>query len=235
MKKKYILEDYDSVLTELIENVWKNEIIKFSKINEDGRINSTINEEEAINILLSKYQDIKIFKDWELIIERQPKPRYWYDILIHNRDNTFYCPINIKISNLNRNTADNLNSKEGLYFSLTGKIEEKTPNTWGKYFELLAKNFTEHDSDYFFIIINKNNTSDIFYNSLRRIPHLTSNGNNPPFQCVWSKNRNIEIRTYEESKNYLMSVLYATVLKRAQILKEFRMIFTKHTNIKKKL
>lgn len=220
----FSIKDYDNVLKDLIEQL-KNNGIQLSKNNDDGRVNSIQNEEEVIEILKKIYKDIPIFKKYDIFLEKQPKPRYWYDIVIRNNDNTFYCPINIKISNFSNSSADNISSKEGLYFSLTGKIEEKCPNTWGQFFYKLSKDTKPNDTDYFFIVINKNDINDIIFNSMKRLKLLTPNGNNLPFQCKWSENRNIVNRTFEESKDFLLKTLRFSVIKRAQILKEFEEAF----------
>ena len=221
---KYKLNDYDLVLNDLIVELKKQNLC-LSNTNDDGRINSIINENEVIEVLLKIYKNIPIFKEMNLIIEKQPKPRYWYDILIKNDNEDFYCPINIKISDFSNSSADNISSKEGLYFSLTGEVNEKCPNTWGKYFDLLSKNIKENDTDYFFIVVDKNNCHDIIFNSMRRLKTLTPNGNNPPFQCKWSENKEIINRSFEEAKDFLLKNLFLTVKKRAQILEEFNEAF----------
>ncbi len=221
---KYKLNDYDLVLNDLITEL-KKQNIYLSNSNGDGRINSIINEDEVIEVLLKIYKNIPIFKKMNLVLEKQPKPRYWYDILIKNGNNDFYCPINIKISDFSNSSADNISSKEGLYFSLTGEVNEKCPNTWGKYFDLLSKNIKENDTDYFFIVVDKKNNNDIIFNSMRRLKTLTPNGNNPPFQCKWSENKSIINRSFDEAKDFLLKNLSLTVKKRAQILKEFNEAF----------
>lgn len=220
---KYKINDYDLVLNDLIVELKKQNLC-LSNTNDDGRINSIINENEVIEVLLKIYKNIPIFKEMNLIIEKQPKPRYWYDILIKN-DEGFYCPINIKISDFSNSSADNISSKEGLYFSLTGEVNEKCPNTWGKYFDLLSKNIRENNTDYFFIVVDKNKNNDIIFNTMRRLKTLTPNGNNPPFQCKWSENKDIINRSFEEAKDFLLTNLSLTVKKRAQILEEFNDAF----------
>lgn len=43
--------------------------------------------------------------------------------------------------------------------------------------------------DYYFIVINKENTNDIIVNSCKGIATITPNINNLPFQVCWNKNR----------------------------------------------
>lgn len=42
----------------------------------------------------------------------------------------------------------------------------------------------ENNKDYYFLVINKTNNADIFFNSLKMLYELIPNGNNLPFQCV---------------------------------------------------
>ncbi|VEU70079.1 hypothetical protein [Mycoplasmopsis glycophila] len=220
---KYTLKDYDLVLKELIEEL-KKDGINLTKHNNDGRINSIYNEEEVIKEILRIYKNIPIFKEKALSIEKQPRPRWWYDILIKDNQNNFYCPINIKISDFSNSASDNISSKEGLYFSLTGTSNETIIN-WSKYFQSLSENIKETNTDYFFIVFNKNDRRDIIFNSMRRLKKLTPNGNNLPFQCKWIENREIETRTFQEAKEFLINNLYKSIKKRAQIKEEFETVF----------
>ena len=43
--------------------------------------------------------------------------------------------------------------------------------------------------DYYFLVINKNNTKDIIINSVLGISNITPNVNNLPFQIKWNNNR----------------------------------------------
>jgi len=52
--------------------------------------------------------------------------------------------------------------------------------------------------DYYFIVLNKNNTNDIVVNSVNGLTKLTKNINNLPFQVCWNKNRNFEYGNINE-------------------------------------
>jgi hypothetical protein len=83
--------------------------LKFSKINEDGRINSCIDESIIINILVKKYK--KRIK--------KPKSRMWYDILAF--DYIYgWIPINIKTTTTV--TADNTGNLAMCVYSYTDEI-----------------------------------------------------------------------------------------------------------------
>ena len=77
------------------------------------------------------------------------------------------------------------------------------------------------DADYYFLVINKTQAGDVFWTSLKRLPELTPNGNNPPFQCNWSKNRQHIERTQQEAEAYILGVLRQTFVLRAKALESF--------------
>ena len=47
----------------------------------------------------------------------------------------------------------------------------------------------KHKKDYYFIVLNKNNNSEIIVNSVKGLTVLTPNLNNLPFQVKWNKNK----------------------------------------------
>lgn len=56
------------------------------------------------------------------------------------------------------------------------------------------------------MIINKNDTRDCFWTSLKKIQELIPNGNNLPFQCDWHKNREFSNRDEIEATKYLLDI-----------------------------
>ncbi|WP_240448902.1 restriction endonuclease [Helicobacter pylori] len=186
-----------------------NEIAEFLKTNpynlsqplQDGRLNSSVNEEEILNT-------IKHFFPIQL-----PKAREWWDFSFKKND--IFYPVNIKITTTK--TADNLNGKLGIYYALCGLVPEFNDEiAWEKYFQKLHKDLGKNTNrDYYFLIINKNDPKDIFINSLKGIQTLQSN--NLPFQCKWDNNREIIQRNFTESKNFILSALAKSVTLRANI------------------
>jgi hypothetical protein len=53
---------------------------------------------------------------------------------------------------------------------------------------------THNKKDYYFLVLNKTDASDVIINSVKGLTVLTPNINNLPFQICWNKNR---IFTYE--------------------------------------
>ncbi len=192
-----------------------NEIAEFLKTNpynlsqplQDGRLNSSVNEEEILNTI--KHFPIQL-----------PKAREWWDFSFEEND--IFYPVNIKTTTTK--TADNLNCKLGIYYALCGLLPEfNNEIAWEKYFQKLHKDLGKNtDRDYYFLIINKNDPTDIFINSLKGIQTLQPNGNNLPFQCKWDNNREIIQRDFDGSKNSILSALAKSVKLRSSIyLKEF--------------
>ncbi|MGL2781768.1 restriction endonuclease [Helicobacter pylori] len=186
-----------------------NEIAEFLKTNpyslsqplQNGRLNSSVNEEEILNTI----------KDYFPI--QLPRAREWWDFSFE--ENKIFYPVNIKTTTTK--TADNLNCKLGIYYALCGLVPEfNNEIAWEKYFHKLHKDLgTNTDRDYYFLIINKNDPKDVFINSLKGIQTLQPN--NLPFQCKWDNNRKIVQRSFIESKNFILSALAKSVKLRANI------------------
>ncbi len=186
-----------------------NEIAEFLKTNpynlsqplQDGRLNSSVNEEEILNTI----------KDYFPI--QLPKAREWWDFSFEEND--IFYPVNIKTTTTK--TADNLNGKLGIYYALCGLVPEfNNEIAWEKYFQKLHKDLGKNtNKDYYFLIINKNDPKDIFINSLKGIQTLQPN--NLPFQCKWDNNREIIQRDFDGSKNSILSALAKSVTLRANI------------------
>ncbi|MCQ2746056.1 restriction endonuclease [Helicobacter pylori] len=186
-----------------------NEIAEFLKTNpynlsqplQDGRLNSSVNEEEILNTI----------KDYFPI--QLPKAREWWDFSFEEND--IFYPVNIKTTTTK--TADNLNGKLGIYYALCGLVPEfNNEIAWEKYFQKLHKDLGKNTNrDYYFLIINKNDPKDVFINSLKGIQTLQPN--NLPFQCKWDNNRKIVQRNFTESKNFILSALAKSVKLRANI------------------
>ncbi|WQU22729.1 restriction endonuclease [Helicobacter pylori] len=194
-----------------------NEIAEFLKTNpchlsqplQDGRLNSSVNEEEILNTI----------KDYFPI--QLPKAREWWDFSFE--ENKIFYPVNIKTTTTK--TADNLNGKLGIYYALCGLVPEfNNEIAWEKYFQKLHKDLGKNtDRDYYFLIINKNDPKDIFINSLKGIQTLQPN--NLPFQCKWDNNREIVQRDFDGSKNFILSALAKSVKLRANIYLTFKEFF----------
>ena len=161
----------------------KLQIFIFSNLNDDGRINSCIDEDNIIILLIEKFGN-KI---------KKPKIRMWYDILAY--DYIYgWIPINIKTTTTK--TSDNTGNLAMCVYSYTDEILDLNKSYEnGKmsiilFDKLKNKNYNKiNKKDYYFIVLNKTDSSDIIINSVKGLLILTSNNNNLPFQICWDKNR----------------------------------------------
>ena len=53
---------------------------------------------------------------------------------------------------------------------------------------------TNNKKDYYFLVLNKNNSNDIIINSLKGLRTVTQNLNNLPFQIKWCDNKIFEYK-----------------------------------------
>lgn len=168
-----------------IQKYLKLQAFHFSTLNDDGRINSCIDEMLVIKLLIEKFGE-KI---------KTPKIRMWYDILA--LDYMYgWVPINIKTTTTR--TADNVGNLAMCVYAYTDEILDiNTDKSYdnGKMSHILfdklknKKYNTNNKKDYYFIVLNKTDASDIIVNSVKGLTILRPNINNLPFQVNWSKNR----------------------------------------------
>ena len=208
----------DSLSTYLARSL-KTGSLNLDRSQKDGRLNSQVNEGQISHALKLYGLANERFQSEGLLVEVSP-PRFWYDFRVTGPDTCI--PVNVKVSSLEGN--DNLSSKEGVFFALTG-VDPKSVriNDWERYCEAIGEHLATAppEADYYFLVINKNNPGDVFWTSLKKLPELTPNGNNPPFQCNWSKNRVHAERTQAEAQNYILQTLRETFVLRAKALESF--------------
>jgi hypothetical protein len=187
-----------------IQKYLKLQSFKFSIQNEDGRINSCMDESKVIKLLTDKFGEK---------IKKSNKPRNWYDILAF--DYIYgWLPINIKTTTTL--TSDNTGNLAMCVYSYTNEILDiHRENTYenGKMSIILLKNLknkkynTNNKKDYYFIVLNKTNASDIIVNSVKGLTILTPNINNLPFQVNWSKNRVFKYENINKKINLFINCL----------------------------
>lgn len=174
----------------IFQKFLQNQIIELTNKSRDGRINSVMDEDKIIEFLETKYKNYI----------KKPKERNWFDIII--KDFYFgWLPINIKTSKCS--TSDNTGNLAMCVYSYTDKQLdlhlEKTYNN-GEMSKILTDKLEKKEynkinkKDYYFIVINKNNTNEIIINSVKGLRSITPNINNLPFQVRWNKNKNFEYK-----------------------------------------
>lgn len=148
----------------------------------------------------------------------------WYSFEIACSEGAL-LQVKIKVSSFSR--ADNLNCKLGIYHALTGQRPEFTDKIgWDRYFQLLKHNLDRDcDEDFYFLVVNRNDTSDVFCNSLKGITTLRSNGSNLPFQCNWNDNRKPNQRSNPEATQYILGALRESARLRAEMYHGYEKYF----------
>lgn len=213
--KMSIVYNIETILNGLTEFL-KTQQIKPSILTKDGRVNSTIDEISVIKATQ------KYFKDsYYNVVE--PNIREWYDFSIESKDGELFIPVNIKSSVL---ATDNLNCKLGIIYAVTGirpeELGVKNNAGWEKCFDVINKNYNINtDKDYYFLIMNKNDETDFFWNSLKQIPKLIPNGNNLPFQANWAKCKERIKRTNKEANKFILTALRESIYRRVKICQIF--------------
>ncbi|MCR6573893.1 restriction endonuclease [Campylobacter insulaenigrae] len=195
-----------------IQNFLLENRAQLKEYSRDGRINSAFNEDEIINIINN---DFKI---------NLPNARAWFDFSFE--ENGEFYPVNIKVTTTH--TTDNLNCKLGIYYALTGNIPIFNNINWKQYFCNLKMNLKENYKDYYFLIINKDNTQDIFVASLKSLNKISPNGNNLPFQAKWDENRYPISRDFEEAKDFIMKCFANSLKLRADAYFHFKKYFNEY-------
>lgn len=150
----------------------------------------------------------------------------WYDFLVKSADESVWMPINLKVSSLKGN--DNLSSKEGLFYALTGvRPEGGMIRNW----DLFCQNMATHvkregcSADYYYLVVEKlkdGAAGRVFWTSLLELHRVTPNGSNPPFQCKWKENMDRRDWTREEAVDYLLDIIGETFVLRAKALDSFK-------------
>lgn len=204
-------------------------VVQLALGGNDGREDSQRSEQHITQTLALQFMADQYFAENGLTFSPSP-PRYWYDFLVTSRDG-MWLPVNVKISSFSG--SDNLSSKEGLFFAMTGVDPKNVPhpdgngrkwgiNSWEPYCEAMAYYFGANmTADYYFLVINKNDIGHVFWTSLRQMASLDPNGSNLPYQAHWGRNMQRANRTWQESAEFLMGVFREALVLRARVLDQF--------------
>ena len=167
--------------------------------NDDGRINSLLDEEYNLKNASKVFDDLEIYP-----------PRRFADFKLFN-------PFNWKSTNTN--TADNCSAKLSIVYSFCG-VDEKDlikyqgwKKFWAKVAEFkdyTAEQFEEIYRPYYFLIQNKI-TGKVFINELSTLTKLTPNGNNLPFQIKWDDNLTVNNQDKRTAFIQVLTVLNESV------------------------
>lgn len=206
-------------LTEYLRQALRSGALTLDGSEQDGRLNSQKNEKQLSQALRLFTHSNEWFREQGLQLEVSAA-RAWYDFKVTG-PNGLFIPVNVKVSSLT--SADNLSSKEGLFYAVTGVLPEtaRIPD-WESFCQKMGEHMgTDPEADYYFLVVNKANPGDAFWTSLKCLEDLRYNGSNPPYQCPWAKNRNRVERTHKEAVEFLLKVLKVTFQKRADPERHF--------------
>lgn len=222
----------DAVLDRIREHLsiaLRGGLIQLTAEGADGREDSQKSERHITQTLGLQFVSDQYFKDNGLSFESAPA-RYWYDFLVKGA-NGLWLPVNVKISSFSG--SDNLSSKEGLFYAMTGVDPKKVPhpdnparfwsiNSWEPYCAAMAHYFgADKNADYYFLVIDKRDIGNVFWTSLRHMAVLAPNGSNLPYQANWARNMHRVERSWDESAAFLMSVFREALVLRARVLDQF--------------
>ena len=137
----------------------------------------------------------------------------WYDILAF--DYMYgWIPVNIKTTTTL--TSDNTGNLAMCVYAYTNEILDiHRYNTYkcGEMSVILLNKLknkkynTNNKKDYYFIVLNKTNKSDIIVNSVKGLTTLTPNLHNLPFQVKWSKNSVFKYKNINENIKMFIGAL----------------------------
>lgn len=175
----------------------------------DSRRDSGVGENTVVQLLQNAQR-------WKVTSENVGKStnRAPYDMTFEN------VLVDIKISGMKG--QDNTNAKGAIYYLLTGEDGKNTPiPTHNKPFWKSLKENENPDErrDFYYLIVNKNDTSDVFVVSLKHITKVTPASENPPFQAKWDDCRVSTKRTWEEAKTYLLGKWAESIKRKQESLK----------------
>jgi hypothetical protein len=198
----------------------KNNIKRCGK-NEDGRINSVIDETNIIKILKKNKKLKKRIK--------KAQKRHWFDIKIYDYRHG-WLPINIKSTTTM--TSDNTGNLAMCLWALTNyQIVLSNSYNNGQVSKLLIDCLQNNElnenqkRDYYFLVINKNDKCDIIINSFKGLSKLTPNVNNLPFQVKWKHNKKFKYKNLIKVKNtFVLTLQKQKPSWKESFLQEIRMI-----------
>ncbi len=185
-----------------IKHYLKNESFKCSKQTNDGRVNSSLDENEISEKLIGHFGNDVI---------KKTKCRMWYDIKAFDSVHG-WIPVNIKTTSME--TSDNTGNLAMCVYAYTNenldldKSYSNGPMSRLFYTKLLNKEYNvDLKKDYYFIVLNKNDSQDIIINSVKGISHITPNSNNLPYQICWNKNREYNYECIDVKIEKMISAL----------------------------
>lgn len=175
----------------------KNSNIKISEnVQGEGRVASSLDEGTIKKLLFNSK-----FKDYIL----DEKARKFGDMVILDYDGVTRHYVNIKTT---IGSTDNCFSKAGIVYTFTDLMDSDIPKSMNfkKMNELIKKHGKDiPERDYWFLCVNKKNSSEILIRGAKQINCWKSNPSNI-LQIDWKKEKTLppKLRTYDEAMKVIM-------------------------------
>lgn len=174
------------ILCEIQEYFTSQEQFNSLSNHSDGRVNSCLDEELICKSLFASSFASKI--------KTNSTNRAWYDILVFDDEWGKWLPVNIKsTSTKTKDNVGNLSICVQCFTDYQLEFDKNYNNGFlSEIFIEKVRNQefnTEPTKDYYFIVFNKNEPSDVIVNSVLGLTTFYRNIDNLPFQVCWNENR----------------------------------------------
>jgi hypothetical protein len=175
----------------------------------------------------SQDDEDKIITELERFFNRKGKKRiissrnrWWYDFLVVDNKTGRVYPVNFKSTTM-QSRPDNTGQKVGMLYGLTSirftremsghltipQLNVKGEIGWDTFDNLLVKNKGDGERDYYYVVLNKENTSTVLLVGLRDmvISNQTRNSaQNLPFQTNWTNNLHVNVRHFNDAWKHVV-------------------------------
>ena len=184
------------ILLDITEHLKNCNINISENVQGEGRVGSSLDEGTIKKILFNSK-----FKDYIL----DEKPRKFGDMVILDYDGVTRHYVNIKTT---IGSTDNCFSKAGIVYTFTDLMDSDIPKSMNfkKMNELIKKHGKDiPERDYWFLCVNKKNSSEILIRGAKQINCWKSNPSNI-LQIDWKKEKTLppKLRTYDEAMEVIM-------------------------------
>jgi hypothetical protein len=188
------------ILIDIVETLKVEKIKIAEKVEGEGRVASLSDEGTIIRFLQAHPILGKYISSRETLAMG--------DMLVTDYNGVTIHPVNIKTS---IGSSDNATSKGGILYALTNLRLDQIPFAmgWNKFYNLLDSHKADIESkDYWFLSVDKNDSSNVMIRGAKQISKYVENANPANLlQINWKKEKLAEpvIRTYEEAYDTLVN------------------------------
>lgn len=196
------------ILIDIVETLKAEKIKIAEKVEGEGRVASLSDEGTIIRFLQAHPIFGKYISSGET--------RALADMLVRDYNEITIHPVNIKTS---IGSSDNATSKGGILYALTNLRLDQIPFAmgWNKFYNLLDSHKADIEGkDYWFLSVDKNDSSNVMIRGAKQISKYVENANPANLlQINWKKEKLVKpvIRTYEESHDTLVTGILRCYIK----------------------